>query len=680
MLVYNWWRALEESRAQVVSELSAHAARIVRDIENLQRQSEWILSHMAQRPAIRGLRASACEDELALLTDAHPAFYLVTLWKPDGTLVCSSIPPEPGKPLPRPHRPTFDIGLSTPGLYLSNLFVGPITGQPIATFTYPVRDGDAVAGLLSLPVHLDYFTTFFEYLRIKPGGSVGILDRDGTIVARRPDNVLWRGKSALVVPGVREELRRSGGVVERKSVDGMERILVHQEVPGIGWHAYVGASPDVLFADTRRHLTRGIAAFLAVLGISLASAYLISRGISRPLRQLVRVASAVSGGERTARANASGSGEIAQLAGSLNHMLDALGRSESSLRESEESFRMLAESSPDAIMIHQDLRIVFVNRAMVQLMHASGESDLVGRSSLFMLDTEAAGVSRRRSLRLYAGEPQPRIELVYTRLDGTTVEVEISSAPLRFNGAPAAQVTVRDISARKQAERLLRASMTRARQLSARLLFAEEAERRRIAQDLHDQLGQDLTALKIRLDTLARTVQPPEARVGLLEAAAASGESLQRVRQLSVDLRPPQLDSLGLEAALRAHVERMAALGAVRMHFDARGFEADLSPDVAIVCFRVVQEALTNVMRHSGAANAWIEIRSSGDGVRITVRDDGSGFDSAQILEQGAASGGVGLPGMQERVALVGGTLDIDSKLAQGCVVTATIPISGAGT
>jgi diguanylate cyclase (GGDEF)-like protein/PAS domain S-box-containing protein len=131
--------------------------------------------------------------------------------------------------------------------------------------------------------------------------------------------------------------------------------------------------------------------------------------------------------------------------------------------ESEQRFRGLAESSPDAILIHQDFRIVFVNRAMLSLMRAGEAAELIGRPSSFMLLPEFVEPARRRSEGLYAGEPQPRVEQVYLRLDGTPVDVEIAAAPILLEGRPAAQVTVRDITARKRAEEALRDSEGRFR-------------------------------------------------------------------------------------------------------------------------------------------------------------------------------------------------------------------------
>ena len=673
-MLYSWWHALEHGRGLQLRLLQSRVIQVDHDLQNLWNDAAWALPRIAARPIFVALSPRACADEMAVVQDIDAAFLGITLWAPDGRLICSTLPPRAGQPAPAPHRPTFDEGLATPGLYLSNIFAGPITGLQLVALTYPVKNGTGeVVGLLSMPVRAEYFETMLSTVDRHDGVVVGIVDRALNLIARVPGGKAWRGTSVAHLPGVRASIGREVSVFETTGVDGIRRIVA-QKATVQGWRVYVGIEDAILFAEFRRQLLRDLGLFFLVVVLSMGLVWRIARGMTRPLNDLIAVADAVAQGDRAIRAALPEGGELAHLARQINRMLDALAESERRLRESELSYRALAESSPDATLIHQDHIIVFVNREMVRLMRASSAADLVGKFvSLLPPEQAEAGLDRARAI--YAGEPQPLVERVYIRLDGTPVDVEVASAPVTFNGKPAAEITVRDITERKRADRLLRESMARARELSARLLVAEEAERKRIAHDLHDQLGQELTAIKIRLDTLTRAKASPDVHAQLIEAAQAAGEALKRVREMSVDLRPPQLDNLGLAAALRSHVQRLASTGSLEIEFDSRGANAALPPEIEIVAFRVVQEALTNTMRHSGAAHAWVTLSATGKELRVEVRDDGAGFDVDQVLQRTAAQSGIGLYGMRERVALAGGTLDIRSAPGQGCAIVAIFPL-----
>jgi signal transduction histidine kinase len=211
----------------------------------------------------------------------------------------------------------------------------------------------------------------------------------------------------------------------------------------------------------------------------------------------------------------------------------------------------------------------------------------------------------------------------------------------------------------------LELSQERLRALSRRLLEVQEDERGRLARDLHDDIGQALTALKIQLESRAR----PE------DCVATVTHTLERVRQLSLSLRPLQLDDLGLVAALRSHLDRQAGLGGLTPHFDASEAPRGVAPEVETACFRVAQEAINNVLRHARARNLWLRLFTAGGRLALSVRDDGSGFDLEAARRRGAAGASLGLVGMEERVALAGGTLELRSAAAQGTVLLATFPL-----
>lgn len=221
--------------------------------------------------------------------------------------------------------------------------------------------------------------------------------------------------------------------------------------------------------------------------------------------------------------------------------------------------------------------------------------------------------------------------------------------------------------------RALELSQERLRALSRRLLEVQEEERGRLARDLHDDIGQALTALKIQLESLARAEGSMGTR--LLECVETTRLTLERVRQLSLSLRPLQLDDLGLVAALRSHLDRQASIGGLTPHFDAAEAPHGVAPEIETACFRIAQEAINNVLRHARARNLWMRLFTAGGRLALSVRDDGAGFDLEAARRRGAAGASLGLVGMEERVALAGGTLELRSAPGQGSVLLATFAL-----
>ncbi|MDH4096584.1 MAG: ATP-binding protein, partial [Betaproteobacteria bacterium] len=164
-----------------------------------------------------------------------------------------------------------------------------------------------------------------------------------------------------------------------------------------------------------------------------------------------------------------------------------------------------------------------------------------------------------------------------------------------------------------------------------------------------------------------------ETRVG--EALEATRHTIERVRQLSINLRPLQLDDLGLVAALRSHLDRQARLGRLTPHFEIQEVPSKLTAEVEIACFRVAQEAINNIVRHARAGNVWLRLFVAGERLALSVRDDGAGFDVATAQRRAAVGESLGVISMEERVALAGGTLQIHSAPGQGTVVVASFPV-----
>jgi two-component system sensor histidine kinase UhpB len=211
--------------------------------------------------------------------------------------------------------------------------------------------------------------------------------------------------------------------------------------------------------------------------------------------------------------------------------------------------------------------------------------------------------------------------------------------------------------------------------MSEQVLVAQEDERKRIARELHDETAQGLATLLIRLKILERARTASEMRVQIHELRELTAETLEAVRKLAVELRPATLDDLGLVAALEGYTDSYSSRIPVRVAFSAVGFDdrdGRLPPQVELVLYRVVQEALTNAAKHAAADEVRVELVRRTEEVIAAVEDDGQGFDVEDMMR--LRDRGLGLFGMQERLALVGGILVIDSAPGRGTRIHARVP------
>lgn len=238
-----------------------------------------------------------------------------------------------------------------------------------------------------------------------------------------------------------------------------------------------------------------------------------------------------------------------------------------------------------------------------------------------------------------------------------------------------------DITERKQAEaereRLFRQNEEARRRLqvlSFRLVDVQEVERHRIARELHDEIGQELTALKITLQMSLR-MPPEQMKAALVNAQTRVGELLSQVREMSLDLRPAMLDDLGLLPALLWHFDRYKTQTDITVQFKHNGLEGRrFVSEMETAAYRIVQEALTNVARHAAVKEVAVRVWVDHETLTVEIEDEGDGFNPESALAAGASSG---LSGMRERASLLGGELRIVSAPCKGTRLTATLPLGG---
>lgn len=213
-------------------------------------------------------------------------------------------------------------------------------------------------------------------------------------------------------------------------------------------------------------------------------------------------------------------------------------------------------------------------------------------------------------------------------------------------------------------------------ELFRRVVAAQEAERQRIARDLHDETGQSLTAIGMGLRGLSGKLGPKnkDAMVTLHKLESLTADSLKELQRLMTDLRPSHLDDLGLSAALRWYAARIQEHSSLSVRVDIHGEERDLDDAMKITIFRIIQESLNNVIKHAEATHVNIHVHFEEKRVRINVFDNGVGFDREQVQQRRTSRPSLGIAGMEERAALLGGTVTVQSRPGYGTEVEALIP------
>lgn len=261
--------------------------------------------------------------------------------------------------------------------------------------------------------------------------------------------------------------------------------------------------------------------------------------------------------------------------------------------------------------------------------------------------------------------------------DGVMQGVVVLFSPTIFNAAQISFYTSfgRQVGAAFHHARLFAqffAARERTQVLSQRLVAIQEEERRNLARELHDEIGQILTGLKLILEMSLR-LPPDESQANVQEAQKLVGELMSKVRQISLDLRPGMLDDLGLLPALLWYLERYTSQTKVQVNFTHNGLEGKrFPPESETAAYRIVQEALTNVARHAGVKEVTVSVWADPDILSVEIEDQGAGFNPQAALEANVSSG---VAGMGERARLLGGGLTIESEIGKGTLITAHLPL-----
>ena len=357
-------------------------------------------------------------------------------------------------------------------------------------------------------------------------------------------------------------------------------------------------------------------------------------------------------------------------------------RTEQALSESEERYRTLVTFSPYALYVHVDERITLVNPAMCKLLRADQPSQLIGKSVFDIVAPAYHETIRKRWELVFSGHPAPLIEEQFVRLDGTLVDVEVKAVAIDLRDRKEVQVVAHDITERKLTELAskraaedIRISHNQLRAFAAYLQKIREEERTAMAREIHDELGQRLTALKMDLAWLNKRtggddIESVHEKIKTMSSQV--DDTIQRVRKIATGLRPGILDDLGLIPSIEWQAKEFQERSGVRCTVTSDCETVDLDGESTTAVFRIFQEALTNVARHAQATAVAVHVRKDNSSLMLEVCDNGKGIETDRIF----ATASLGLRGMMERAMLLNGGVRIVSGETGGTKVIVTVPIT----
>ena len=359
-------------------------------------------------------------------------------------------------------------------------------------------------------------------------------------------------------------------------------------------------------------------------------------------------------------------------------------RAEKALRQSEKRYRLLVETMNEGMGVQNEYgKWIYVNDRFSGMLGYSRD-EMIGRPVTdFLSENDRMTYYKEQVARRRRGERES-YGLSWLKKDGQMIFTQVSPKAIfdesgQFKGSFA---VVTDITERKRTEEALKESEKQLRHLSSQLLTAQETERRRISRELHDELGQSMTVMKLRLAFIEKNLSEhqPNLKQECEYGIQYVDQVIENIRRLSRDLSPTILEDFGPSAAVRWLINNFARSYNIRVVLEMTDVDALLPSDSHVVVYRTVQEALTNIGKHSRAKTVSIDIHREGDEVLFSIEDDGVGFNERVTSAGNPEERGLGLATMRGRTQMVGGVLQIWTEEGKGTRITLRIPVEGGVT
>jgi len=647
-----------------------------------------------------------------------------------GTIIASSDEEDIGKE--KSYDPYYLGGKE--GVFIKDIYISSHKQRITIAFSAPIlaKEGNRFLGVVVLKLSPEaLFQIATDHTGLGQTGEVYLVNKDGYMISpsRFIDDVILKQKVDLKhikTPSPTESpdtlLKEEIAII--KDYRDIEVLTVHTHIPEMGWCLLSEIDTQEAFVPVTQMTNILIFIFVIILFISLFVSIFASNSITRPIRKLYKGTEEITKGNLNYKVGTTSSDEVGQLSRSFDEMTVNLKKSreeledysrnlekkveertrdleidiekrkktEKELYKSRKEFSSLFKGNPEALVyIDEKSNILDVNSRFTQLFDYTLK-EVKGRNiNSELIHPSVESIEEGKILeKIVLSKGYVSRRGIRRKKDGTLFPVSISASPIMIdNQVKGILGLYEDITEQMQNEERLqdylkeiKKDRKNLKRLSKKLINIQEEERRKISETIHDDIGQNITAIKINISVIEEAIKSHalhKVKERLLETKSQLEQVFEQLRKLNIDLRLPLLRDLGLLPALHAYVNRYKKRENIDIDFEVINFKKRLYKEMEIVIFRIVQETFTNISKHARADNIYLRLENKKSKVCVLIKDNGKGFSTKNVSDSEELGNGLGLIEMRERIETIGGNLDIKSSLGKGTQLLIEIPVGLEG-
>lgn len=686
------YMGLEEHRIQS-ADLEVNTLRLTRlaagHLSQAIEGARQLLTGLSQLREIREGDYEASRELFVNLLKQYPNYVDLGTIDDEGNIACSGR--QSWESVNLQDQAYIQRALTTGDFVISGYQIETYTGKPVIYFVHPVR---GMVSAVYAALDLSSIKSIDIEAQLPASAVFLVLDYNGVVLARYPDPEKWIGQlmpaELVVLAGMGEGRDSLVAIHGGELTERLYGITTIRGAPETNIYVSIGMSKEAAFAAIDRVFQRNVAGVALVGILALLAAWMGGDVfILRRLKELVGATKRLASGDLGVRIGSFGNrDELSVLASSFNEMAESLDKRTTQVHQAEAKYRTLVEQIPMVTYtapLDKALGTLYISPQIesilgyspkewladpglwVKLLHPEDRDRVLVESQRDLLGSN--GAVFRSEYRILTRKS----EVLWLRDEATAVRNGLDEPEFL-------QGIMFDVTDQKRFEEQLKSSHERMRELAAHIEGVREEERTRIAREIHDELGQALTGIKIDLAWMNKKLQIHDRATQtdlLLKRITAMKDTIdttvQVVRKISAELRPGILDGFGLPAAIEWQASEFQDRTGIQCQLSAIPEDLDLEERPSSAIFRIFQELLTNIVRHANASRVSISLRKRRGMLILEVQDNGRGISENEKFKANS----FGLLGVRERVALLGGKSSIKGVQGQGTTVTIRIPLPG---